>query len=840
MAGARLGGTLPNMIEVMDLAGGWQARWFDGWRGGQPHRAERTDSDARRWMQVAVPGEIHLDLMREGIIPDPCLAGNVLACRWVEEQQWSFRRVIHLPEPAPGQRTFLVFDRLELVARVVLNGQEIARHANAFLPLRCEITAAMRAGDNLLVVHLESGLYAVADKQAQGYLGFQDQLLHKRHWLRAPQCQFGWDWAPRLINVGITAPVRLESTRDDVRLAGMTPLVELSGDLRRGTVRLRVHLDGLAAGATAVQLEAAIKGTASRALCEIQLQRGASSHQLELTLDAPTLWWPVGTGASHRYTLELRCRWPGGEASKDCRIGFRRARFSREPASDGGERYVLEINNRKVFAKGANLVPADLIRARIDKQRYATLIERARECHMNLLRVWGGGLYEADDFYELCDEQGILVWQEFIFDCGRYPGNDQAFWESVRDEATYQVRRLAGHPSLIAWCGNNENEWGAWEWGFDKGVVLPDHAIPHHLLPRILAQEDPGRHYQPSSPWSPSGHPNRDDAGDQHPWATTMADGEFRAFRAMTCRFPNEGGMLGPTALATVRECLGDGEQRVGSHAFAVHDNATESWHEPLGIDTAFTTWLGLDPCQLSIERWVYYAGLLQGEGLREYCDAFRRRMFDSAAAVFWMFNDTWPASRSWTVVDYRLRRTPAFASVRRALQPVSLVVAIVGEEVHVVGVNDTDQRASGHLRAGILRLTGGQELELELDTVLEANAATLLARFPLARWTRPTCEVAFAELRNAEGGLIARHRLIQPRFVEMQWPRAEVAVELHAGIARFTSAVFAWGVCLDLDGEEPLEDNLFDCWPGVPYEMAWQRPTPPRILHIGNLVAAG
>jgi len=279
------------------------------------------------------------------------------------------------------------------------------------------------------------------------------------------------------------------------------------------------------------------------------------------------------------------------------------------------------------------------------------LVELAVEQHFNLLRVWGGGRYEDEAFYDACDELGILVWQEFIFACARYPGIDERFYREIEAEATYQLRRLAGRPSLIAWCGNNEIEWGYWGWGFDKDVVMPCHQIFHHLLPRLFAREDATRHWQPSSPWSPDGtDPNNDTIGDQHPWSLGFGDTDYRKYRNMACRFPNEGGVLGPNSLPTVRECLLKGEDKPWTFAWQQHDNSVAHWNDVCSTDLQLKQWLGKDLRAMDIASFVYWGGLVHAEGLSEYIANFRRRRSTTTgAAIFWMYNDVWPCVRTAT-----------------------------------------------------------------------------------------------------------------------------------------------------------------------------------------------
>ena len=824
------------MQKTLDLNGTWKVRWSDGTRG-RPEFANREQVDSDRYIDAQVPGEIHLDVWKAGWIPNPYEGAQCLAARWVEECVWSYRRHFTAPAESLRGRAWLVFEGLDLAATIVLNGEEVAKHRNSFYPCRVEVTGKLRKGRNLLTVHIESGLFDVADKLLGGYEVALNQRLHKRHWLRKPQCQFGWDWSTRLINVGIHKSVRLEWTNGVLRMDRTVPLADVSSDLKTGTLRVRQFVENPGRRAIRGRMRIEIPDAGIRQWADVLLQPGLQPCEATVEVRNPRLWWPVGHGPQNLYTVRVTIT-AGGDTlgSTVATVGFRRVRVNQDPHPAGGRYFNFEINGKKIFVKGANFVPADMIFARIDRERYDRLTDLALEAHFNFLRVWGGGLYESDDFYELCDRKGILVWQEFIYACGKYPMTDQTFFDDVKAEAVFNIRRLASHPSLIAWCGNNEMEQASWDWGYDRGVVLPDHAFFHMTLPRLLANEDPARYYQPSSPYSPDGlHPTRDDVGDQHPWSIGFSNVDFRGYRKMNCRFPNEGGFLGPTSRPTLYACLPEGQRKVGSFAWQVHDNSVDSWGEPSYAHQILSTWLGRDIKNLSLDEFIYWGGLLQGEALREYCDNFRRRMFDTGGAVFWMYNDCWPATRSWTLVDYALRRTPSFAPVRRALAPVSVVLAEEGEDVVVFGINETARVLEADLRYGVFRLAGGFPIDRCIPVRLAPNASTRLASFRKREWKHPNASAAFARLSRNEK-LIARNRLILPLFKELKWPRANVRVHVRNGRAVFQSDGFAWGVCLDLDGQRALPDNFFDVWPGVPYSIPWKSKTAPKVIRVGNL----
>lgn len=824
------------MLKQISLDGKWKARWTDGQRGRAEY-AEREATDDARYIDAQVPGEIHLDVWKQGWIDDPYVGTNCLAARWVEECIWSYRRFFDVPNEAVKGRVWLCFQQLDLIATIVLNGEKIGEHSNFFYPCRIDVTGKLKPGRNLITVHLDGGLFHVAEKPFQGWGVRLDATLHKRHWLRKPQCQFSWDWSTRLINIGISGNVHLEWTSDPVRIDSFVPLAELSPDLQTGTVRSRLFVEGLSSEACPAKLTIEIPETGQKHTEDVQIQPGLHPVETTIHVNNPNLWWPTGYGKPKRYQVHVSLAVGKKQIGQQSAwIGFRHIHIDQSAHPEKGRYFIIEVNGRKIFMKGANFVPMDMIFVRTDRHRYAQAVNLALEANFNLLRVWGGGVYETDDFYDLCDQKGILVWQDFAFACAKYPIQDEPFYNDVKREVRFNIRRLASHPSLIVWCGNNEMELAALAWGYDRGVVHPDYALFHLTIPGILAEEDPTRYYQPSSPFSPDGlFPNSDAEGDQHPWTVGMRHTDFRDYRKMICRFPNEGGTLGPTSLPTMLDCLPDGQQKVQSFAWQIHDNSVDSYGEPSFPDIMISQWLGKDIRKMSIKEFTYWGGLLQGEGLREYCENFRRRMFDSSSAIFWMYNDCWPATRSWTIVDYYLRRTPAFSAVRRAMQPLHVVVAEEGENIVVFGINEKNREWTGQIRYGLFNLKGGMPIDKTEPVTLPPNTSTAIASFPKSRWKNPKASAAFALLLK-NNAVSARNRLFLPVFKDLKWSRPNLKIKVEDGTAVFTSDTFVWGVCLDLDGEKSMPDNFFDVYPGIPHSIQWESPLMPEVLFAGNL----
>jgi beta-mannosidase len=825
------------MFDRLSLCGKWKLRWSDSLRGGLSHHV--SDSGDTKWLDASVPGEVHLDLMEAGIIDDPYVGINCLSARWVEESFWSYKREFTVPEDALKITSWLYFEGLDYSAIIYLNGKEIGRHSNFFYPCRINVTGKLREGNNTLLVQLESGMFAAAEKRIEGYPLTQDgtnMLLRKRIWLRKPQSSFGWDWSPILLNVGIHKPVYLEWA-SDVRVDEVVVLTDVNDSCDLGYITSRVFTEGLKEEPLKGKIAVNILESNTQIETDVNIKSGMQMIEISGVINGPKLWWPSGHGKQTLYTVEVTVLIEDVIVSKTSRkVGFRKIRINQNPHPEKGTYFMIEVNDRKVFAKGTNFVPGDIIFAALDRRRYETLIERALEANFNMLRVWGGGLYESDDFYELCDEHGILVWQEFIFACSRYPTTDSEFLQNVKAEAVYNVRRLASHPSLIIWCGNNEQEWQ--NTYMTDGHMNPDYALYHRILPEILKQEDPTRFYQPSSPMSPNHEfPNADHTGDQHPWSVGFANLDFRDYRDMICRFPNEGGILGPTSLESMYACLPEESRHVNSFAWQVHENTIEGLFETSSPERIISEWIGKDSTSMPVEEYVYFGGLLQGEGLKEYIDNFRRRKFNSAAAIFWMFNDCWPAVRSWTIVDYYLNRTPSFYPVKRAFAPISVVITQENDTVNIYGINEMLDAWEGKVRFGIFTLSGDYMSDEIKNVRILNNSSNILASFSVEQWKEVGLNksVVFAMLIKDET-TVARNRLFLPKFCEMEWPDAEVEVRRDGEYIVFSSNVFAWGVCLDLSGKKELPDNFFDVFPKTEYRLPWPKDMElPEIIKVGN-----
>lgn len=838
---------MKSMSKSQCLNGTWGLTWAEGGQLMTPGFYTDSTLVGRKMLPAAVPAPIHKVLQDADVIADVNVGLNSLKARWVEEQFWIYRHTFTASEAAAGQHAWLVFEHLEFDVIVWINGVEAGRHMNANRPARFDVTGKVRAGENLLVVQTSTGMHGVSDKPAGDYRVGEIGALTKRHWLRKPQYESGWDWSPRLMNVGILGDVRLE-WREVPTLEQVAVFAVLSADLTSAKVTVRATVEGVDETPVEGALRARIVETGQEVVLPVLLAKGEQRAEVVLTIEHPRLWWPVNHGEPFRYTVEVSLA-AGGETQRvSRRLGVRRVEMDQSPHSVEGRYCVLKINNRPVFCKGGNWVPADQLYSTVDEVRCRELVDLAVQANFNMLRIWGGGTFASRALCEACDEAGVMIWHDLLFACAQFPGQDPEFKAEVRKEVTHAMRELAHHASLVVWCGSNEVEQGDVEWGYSESrTANPHYYLFHRELPALAANESPAVLYWISSPSSPdvAKLPNDPTEGDQHPWYVSLGQtaADWWEYRKRVDRFPNEGGVLGASSPATLRQFLPEGERTLLSLSWDHHDNpfACQNVRNSGLAGRAYQTvalWTGLDPLAMNLEDYSFVSGLLQAEGLAEYISNYRRRMFSSASAIFWMYNDAWPVTHGWTIVDYYRRRKLAYQPVRRAFQPVTVVVAEDDGVVTVYGVNDSPQVWTGSVRYGVFAMDGGLPMDRTLEATLAANASTPLASFPAAEWGSLGLKShgVFALLQQ-EGKTVAQHRLLRERFKDLDLVREpKIACFLKQGVLTLTADVFAWGVCLDVDGERPLADNCFDLLPGISYEMPWAPALgEPQILRVGN-----
>nr|WP_232534261.1 glycoside hydrolase family 2 protein [Plantactinospora sp. KBS50] len=694
---------------------------------------------------ATVPGCVHTDLLAAGLIPDPYLDGNETALSWIGRTDWTYETRFEHAGVAT-ERVELVCAGLDTVATVLLNDVQVGRTANMHRGWRFDVRSALRTGQNVLRVRFDSA-YRYAEQQRDRLGDRPNAYPEPFNFIRKMACNFGWDWGPNLVTAGIWQPISLHGW-NTARLAEVRPLVTV--DRGQGRVAVHVRLDRAAdepvrvvaalagapapAGGTGVEPDtdtdtdtdadtAAGASAAAGTSVGVLIPAGERTAVLDLAVADPELWWPRGYGGQPRYPLAVTLHAAAGAEldRTDRLIGFRSVRVDTTPDALGTP-FTLVVNDRPVFVRGANWIPDDAFPTRVTRQRYADRFDQAVGANLNLLRVWGGGRYESDDFYDLADSLGLLVQQDFLFACAAYPEEDP-FPAEVAAEAREHVARLAGHPSLVLWTGCNENIWGFHDWDWQEPLAGRTWGAGYYLdlLPSIVAELDPTVPYWPGSPWSGRDdvHPNEPGYGTMHIWDVWNTD-DYTKYRQYVPRFAAEFGWQAPPAYATLRRALSDEPLAHDSPGMAQHQKA---------IDGDRKLQRGLDahlPAPRDFDDWHYLTQVVQARALQTGIEHLRAHRPVCMGSIMWQLNDCWPVT-SWSAVDGDGRRKPLWYALRRAYADRLVTVQPHEGGLVVVVVNETPVPWSAELALARVTLDGEPRAKASLPARVPAYSAVAL-----------------------------------------------------------------------------------------------------------------
>jgi beta-mannosidase len=620
------------------------------------------------WLEGEIPGSVHTDLLKRGRIPDPFVADNELQVQWVAERDWLYKVTFPVDtDLLKEERVFLVCDGIDTLSEVSIGDHILSHTNNMFRRYQWDITEFL-TDDEITIQFLFSSIVKyMQEKQAEYPLIGPSQSIPGGPYVRKAPCQFGWDWGPQLPPMGFWKDMRLEgysiACLDDVA-------IDQHHDGAAVSVSANITLNRWQSGACKASLTLESPG-GEKTKIDCVVRDDDTQFQLSLEVKDPQLWWPNGYGAQPLYDVSVHLF--EGDKTLDIKhyqIGLHTVALHREPDAYGTS-FTFVINDIPIFAKGANWIPADSFPTRITDSNLEHLIRSAAEANMNMLRVWGGGFYEEDRFYDMCDRYGVLVWQDFAFSCSVYPG-DEDFLENVRLEAIQNIRRLRHRASLALWCGNNEMEWGWVNWGWTQRMPAEFKKyyddMFHKILPDICAKEDPGHPYWPSSPSSgvPFQDPGGVDAGDTHNWQVWHGGQPFEQYREHNSRFVSEFGFQSLPPLSTIKTYAEEQDWNMTSYMMEHHQrNASGNGK----IINYMTDHFRLPKDFLSL---VYLTQLLQAEAVRTGVEYWRRNRECTSGALYWQLNDCWPVA-SWASLDYFGRWKALHYSAKRFYAPLLL-----------------------------------------------------------------------------------------------------------------------------------------------------------------------
>jgi beta-mannosidase len=667
---------------------------------------------------ATVPGTVHTDLLAAGLIPDPYLDENELALDWIGHQTWSYRTTFTVgPDDiaAPDQHVDLVCDGLDTIARVLVNGREVGRFFNQHRSYRIPLENDVVAGPNELEVVFESAWdYAQGMQQELGRL--PNAYPTPFNFIRKMACNFGWDWGPTVVTAGIWRPIALE-TWSGARLSRVRPTATVTG--AAGHLVVEFDLEGSAGLPLSVAVS--VGGHHTTAV----VAPGARTATAVVDVPDVDLWWPHDLGSQPLYDVAVELSdADSGEVldSWHRRIGFRSLRLDTTPDANGSA-FTFVINDVPVFIRGANWIPDDCFPSRITPERLRQRLVQATGANINLLRVWGGGIYESEDFYGLCDELGVLVWQDFLFACAAYPEEEPIRGE-VLAEAAENVARLMPHPSLVLWNGCNENIWGWFDWDWQESVGDRSWGAGYYLelLPALVAEIDPSRPYYPGSPYSGSMdiHPNADGHGLRHIW-DVWNDIDYTAYRNSVPRFVAEFGYQAPPAMTTLRRSIHDKPLSPTSVGMLHHQKATDG-NGKLARGAAPHL-----PVVAGFDDWHYLMQLQQAEAIRYGIEHFRSHRGTCMGTVVWQLNDCWPVT-SWAAVDGDGRRKLLWYGLRAAYASRLLTIQPRPEGLSLIGVNDGGASWRGAVTVERRRFDGTVLARFDTALVVDRLAAADLA----------------------------------------------------------------------------------------------------------------
>lgn len=632
-----------------------------------------------RDVPATVPGCVHTDLMAAGLLEDPYLDDNEDRQHWVGRSAWQYSTRFEA-RADEAERVDLVAEGLDTVATVAVNGAVVGTSRNMHRGVRFDVRGALAAdGHNDVTVRLDSA-WDEADRVAElvgGHRGGPYGMPYNM--VRKMACNFGWDWGPTLVTAGIWKPVHVHAW-STARLDRVRPLVSLRGD--DGVVEVRADVERSGVGpAGDLVLRVVVDGHERTAALTADDDAAAAV----VVVPSPRRWYPRGYGDQPLYPCTVTLETADGAVldTWERRLGFRDVVVDTSTDAEGRTRFTFVVNGEPVFARGVNWIPDDCFPTRVDEARYRRRLEQACEAGVDLVRVWGGGLYESDTFYDLCDEMGLLVWQDFLFACAAYP-EEEPFRSEVEAEARDVVARLMPHPSLVLWNGNNENNWGLFLWQLD--IPLGDRTWGEGLyldvLPAVVADVDPTRAYWVSSPWSGSTAipPNDPDHGNVHVWDVWNGR-DYTAYREYAPPFVSEFGWQAPPAWSTLRRAVSDEPLTPESPGVAHHQKA-KGGNANLLRGLAFHF-----PDPVTTDDWHHLTQVNQARALAVGIEHWRAEWPRTAGTIVWQLNDCWPVA-SWAVIDGDGRLKPAWYALRRAYADRLVTVRPADDGLEVAVVN--------------------------------------------------------------------------------------------------------------------------------------------------------
>ena len=794
---------------------------------------EFSQAGTELWRPAQVPGTVHQDLINHKQLPDPFYGINEQKIQWVENEDWEYRTAFTVtPEQLKRDDAQLVFEGLDTYADVYLNGALLLKADNMFVGYTIPVKSQLRIGENLLHIYFHSPIrQTLPQYNSNGFNYPADNDHHDKHlsiFSRKAPYSYGWDWGIRMVTSGIWRPVTIRfydaasiSDYHIKQLALTDQLANLSNELEINNILPRPLQ-------AEVRINTSFEGSAEKSISQaITLQPGINHVSIPSEVASPVRWMPNGWGKPALYDFSAQIIVEDKVvAEQSHRIGLRTVRLVNEKDKDG-ESFYFEVNGVPMFAKGANYIPQDALLTNVTTERYQTLFRDIREANMNVIRVWGGGTYEDDRFYDLADENGILVWQDFMFACTPYP-SDPTFLKRVEAEACYNIRRLRNHASLAMWCGNNEILEALKYWGFNKNFPPEIYQemfrgydkLFHQLLPAKVKELDADRFYIHSSPYFANwGRPESWGIGDSHNWGVWYGQKTFESLDTDLPRFMSEFGFQSFPEMKTISTFAAPEDYQIESEVMNAHQKSS------IG-NALIRTYMERDYIiPEKFEDFVYVGLVLQGQGMRHGLEAHRRNRPYCMGTLYWQLNDSWPVV-SWSSIDYYGNWKALHYQAKRVFAPILINPIRQNDSLNIYLISDCpDTKDHLMLEMKVTDFDGkkqGKPIQLNTLTV-PANTSQCVYRIKPDTWLSPEeqqrCFMQLT-LKDKAGNTLAETVYFFRKTKDLLLPETTVSCKMKQKDGMCELTLFSPALAKDVFIEIPLQgarfsDNFFDLLPG-------------------------
>jgi beta-mannosidase len=805
---------VPAQVQHMDLSQGWQFRQLAGPSGD-------VTQDLSTWRPAVVPGDVHLDLLREKLIPDPFYRTNESKLQWISDDDWQYRTQLNVPSAALQQEHVeLVFEGLDTYAHVLVNGHEVLIADNMFRTWRIDAKPWLHAGSNELTVTFPAP-GRIAQQIAEKDPWYTRTHVAAKSYVRKAAYEYGWDWGPTFVTSGVWRPVRLEWWSH----ARIGDLAIHQTDIAANVARLNAEVQVLATGASTASLTLKYSGPDGMehsTIVPVALHAGANVVDVPVAIEHPALWFPAGYGAQPRYNFSATLTAGGRTLDKrNMHTGLRSITLRRDP-DKWGRSFELVVNGIPIYAKGADVIPFDSFPNRVTPENYRHILQSARDSNMNMVRLWGGGYYETDTFYDLCDELGLMVWQDFMFGNEWQPGTYE-FKLNVAHEAEDQLRRLRNHPSIVIWCGNNETEQ-AFHWrdqdkldGATRVQMWEDYlTLFHGVLANAVSRYAPETPYWPSSP-SADLEATSDTyrSGDEHLWDVWHGRAPFTQYETHHPRFVTEFGFQSFPELQTVESfTLPEDRTSIFTPVMLAHQKNTE------GNELIKIYMLRDYTAPKDFPSFLYMSQVLQAEGIKLGTEHFRRERPETMGSLYWQLNDCWPVA-SWSSIDSLGRWKALQFYAKRFYAPLLVSPHVQDGALQVHVVSDRTMPRHGTLQIAVRRMDGTTVQEKSIDLIVPALSSTMVYEEPLTAIATVAGKDDISQLYvtttlKADGEEVSRNLIYLVPTLQVHLPSAKLSVDITtagdgADVTVHSSAL-ARSVYLDAGlADVEFGDNYFD-----------------------------